>query len=150
MMNTSRGEGYSIFVCICMWQKKKYLTLITSFVMRLFDCMFIGIVLIKLSHSCRFIRTFYQRHSNIFQLDDNQTSLTIRPLYALSNQSFSAHSIGIIYRLADTYLVPVPLLFQCSQSKRISSPIDCEFSLIDTRVSYLYTHIQKKNCLRVE
>jgi hypothetical protein len=108
--------------------------------MRLFDCIFIGLVLIKFSSTCRFVRTFYQQHSNIFQLDENQTSLTIRPFYALSNQSFPRHSIGIIYRLADTYLVPVPLLFHCPPSKRISSPIDCEFTLIDTRVSYLYAH----------
>jgi hypothetical protein len=31
--------------------------------------------------------------------------------------------------------VPVPLLFQCSQSERIYAPIDCEFTIIDTRVS---------------
>ncbi len=109
--------------------------------MRLFYSILFSIILIKLSDNCRFAQTFYQKHSNIFQLNENQTSLTIQPLYALSNQSFS---IGIIYRLADTYLVPVPLVFQCPQNQRISSPIDCEFTIVDTRVSYLFTYKQQK------
>ncbi len=108
--------------------------------MRLFDYWLFIVRLIEFSSACRFIRAFYEKHPNIFQLNENQTSLTIRPLYELSNQSFTTHSIGIIYRLADTHLVPVPLLFQCLPSKRVSSPIDCEFTLIDTRVSYLYAH----------
>lgn len=108
--------------------------------MRLLYCLLIGIFFIKYSHTkifsdCRFVRRFYEKHSNIFELDDNQTSLTIRPLYALSNQSFSLLSIGIIYRLADTYLVPVPLLFQCRENEQIFAPIDCEFTIIDTHVS---------------
>jgi len=111
--------------------------------MRFLYCLLIGIFFIKFSHEkifngCQFIRTFYQTHSNIFELDRNQTLLTIRPLYALLNQSFS---IGIIYHLANTYLVPVPLLLQCPQSERIFSPFDCEFTIIDTRVSLLYLPI---------
>jgi hypothetical protein len=90
----------------------------------------------KIFNDCRFAGKFYQKHSNIFKLDKNQTSLTIQPLYALSNQSFSTLSIGIIYRLADTYLVPVPILFQCQQIERIFAPIDCEFTIIDARVSF--------------
>ncbi|CAF4040259.1 unnamed protein product, partial [Rotaria magnacalcarata] len=87
----------------------------------------------KIFDGCRFVQTFYRRHSNIFILDRNQTSLIVRPLYALSNQSFSSLSIGIIYRLADTYLVPVPLLFECPQSQRIYAPIDCQFTINDVR-----------------
>ncbi|CAF4239428.1 unnamed protein product, partial [Rotaria sp. Silwood2] len=103
-------------------------------------CLFISLYSIQFNHAkifynCRFVRTFYHTHSNIFKLDKNQTSLIVQPLYALSNQSFSSRSIGIIYRLADTYLVPVPLLFQCSQSERIYTPVDCEFTIIDIRVS---------------
>jgi hypothetical protein len=88
---------------------------------------------------CRFVGIFYRNYSNIFELDDDQRTLYIRPLYALSNQSFSSVnqplSMGIIYRSADTYIVPVPLLFECSQSKRVYAPIDCEFTITDTRVS---------------
>jgi hypothetical protein len=89
----------------------------------------------KIFHGCRFVQTFYQQHSNIFELDRDQTLLTVRPLYSLTNQSFSTLSIGIIYRLADIYLVPVPLLFQCPQSKTIVTPIDCEFTIVDSHVS---------------
>jgi hypothetical protein len=108
--------------------------------MQLWYWVLIGILLVefyqaKMFHGCRFVRTFYQRHSNIFELDENQTILTIRPLYSLSNQSVSSLSIGIIYRLAETYLVPVPLLFECPQNERIFAPIDCEFTMTDTRVS---------------
>jgi len=107
--------------------------------MRIFSYLLIGIFFIEFYHAkifygCRFVRTFYQTYSNIFKFDENQTSLTIHPLYALSNQSFSSLSIGIIYRLADTYLVPVPLLFQCPQTEQIFTPIDCEFTIVDTRV----------------
>ncbi|CAF1195013.1 unnamed protein product [Rotaria sordida] len=106
--------------------------------MKLLVYLFISLYFIQFNHgklfyNCRFLQTFYQRHSNIFQLDNTQTSLIVQPLYGLSNQSFSSLSIGIIYRLADTYLVPVPLLFQCSQSKRIYAPIDCEFTIVDIR-----------------
>ncbi len=92
----------------------------------------------KIFNNCRFVEKFYQIYPNIFELNQNQTTLTVRPLYALSNQSFSSInqslSIGIIYRFADTYLVPVPLLFQCSDSEEIYAPNDCEFTIIDTRV----------------
>lgn len=93
----------------------------------------------KILHDCRFVSTFYQTYSNIFELNKNQTLLTIRPLYSLSNQTFfssinQTFSMGIIYRFAETYLVPVPLLFQCSESKQIYAPNDCEFTMIDTRV----------------
>ena len=91
----------------------------------------------KILNNCRFVQTFYQTYPNIFALNQDQTSLTIRPLYALTNQSFSSInqslSIGIIYRFADTYLVPVPLLFQCNE--QIYAPKDCEFTIIDSRVS---------------
>lgn len=89
----------------------------------------------RLLHSCQFFHTFYQTHPNIFKLDRNRTSLFVRSLYSLTNESFSTLSIGIIYQLANTELVPVPLLFQCSQSERIYTPIDCQFKLIDIRVS---------------
>jgi len=93
----------------------------------------------RILNNCRFVKTFYETHSNIFELTKDQTSLTIRPLYALINQTFStinqSLSIGIIYPFADTYLVPIPLLFQCSQSEQIYAPTDCEFTIIDTRVS---------------
>ena len=92
----------------------------------------------KIFDHCRFAPRFYQTHPNIFELNSNQTFLTIRPLYALSNQSFSSINqsldIGIIYRFAETYLVPIPLVFQCAQSEEIFAPRDCEFTLIDTRV----------------
>ncbi|CAF2253996.1 unnamed protein product [Rotaria magnacalcarata] len=106
--------------------------------MGLFYCLFICLLFMQTYHGkifdgCRFVQTFYRRHSNIFILDRNQTSLIVRPLYALSNQSFSSLSIGIIYRLADTYLVPVPLLFECPQSQRIYAPIDCQFTINDVR-----------------
>jgi hypothetical protein len=111
--------------------------------MRLFDRILILLFGLPIFHAkifnhCRFVRTFYQTHPNIFELNQDQTSLTVRPFYALSNQSFSSMnqtlSIGIIYRFADTYLVPVPLLFQCSESEEIYAPKDCEFTMIDTRV----------------
>jgi hypothetical protein len=92
----------------------------------------------KIFHHCQFVKKFYKTYPNIFELNQNQTSLTVRPLYALSNQSFSSmnqsFSIGIIYRFAETYLVPIPLLFQCSESEQIFSPKDCEFTFIDSRV----------------
>jgi hypothetical protein len=92
----------------------------------------------KIVDNCRFVERFYNTYSNIFELNQDQTSLTIRPLYALSNQSFSSMnqslSIGIIYRFADIYLVPVPLLFQCAEDEEIYAPKDCEFTMIDTRV----------------
>jgi hypothetical protein len=108
--------------------------------MRLVYCLLISIFFIKFHQAkvfdgCRFAQKFYQIHSNIFELDRNQTLLTVRPLYALSNQSVASLSIGIIYRLANTDLVPVPLLFKCPQGERIYAPIDCEFTIIDTRVS---------------
>ncbi|CAF1594031.1 unnamed protein product [Rotaria sp. Silwood1] len=92
----------------------------------------------KILNNCRFVKKFYNTHPNIFELNQNQTSLTIRPLYALSNQSFSSinqsFSIGIIYRFAETYLVPVPLLFQCEEeNEQIYTPNDCEFTIIDIR-----------------
>jgi hypothetical protein len=110
---------------------------------RLISRLFIIILALQIYHAkifngCRFFETFYKTHSNIFQLNHDQTSLTMRPLYALSNQSFSSVnqslSIGIIYRLADTYLVPVPLLFQCPGSEQIYAPNECEFTIIDNRV----------------
>lgn len=92
----------------------------------------------KIFDQCRFASQFYRTHPNIFELNSNETFLTIRPLYALSNQSFSSMNqsldIGIIYRFAETYLVPIPLVFQCAQSEEIFAPKDCEFTLIDTRV----------------
>jgi hypothetical protein len=92
----------------------------------------------KILNNCRFAKTFYQNYPNIFELNKNETLLNVRPLYALSNQSFSSInqslSIGIIYRFAETYLVPVPLLFQCSDNEQIYEPNDCEFTIIDTRV----------------
>ena len=93
----------------------------------------------KIFNQCRFARTFYRTHPNIFEFNDDQTSLTVRPFYALSNQSFSemnqSLSLGMIYRFAETYLVPVPLLFQCEDNETIYAPNDCEFTMIDTRVS---------------
>ena len=115
--------------------------------MRSIYCLFIilfglRIYYAKTLNGCRFVETFYKTHPNVFALDKDQTSLTIRALYALSNQSFSSNnqsfSIGIIYRFADTFLLPVPLLFQCSESEQIYVPKDCEFTIIDTRV--------RKNC----
>ena len=100
----------------------------------------------KVLTDCRFVKTFYEIYPNIFQLNQDQTSLIVRPLYALSNQSFFAInqslSIGIIYRLANTYLVPVPLLFECSQNERLYEPNDCEFTIIDIRVRKIFL---KKN-----
>ncbi|CAF0734216.1 unnamed protein product [Adineta steineri] len=91
----------------------------------------------KILENCQFVKSFYDIHSNIFELNNNQTSLTVRPLYSLLNQSYSfmnqSLSIGIIYPFADTYLVPVPLVFQCSKNKEIYAPNDCEFTMIDTR-----------------
>jgi hypothetical protein len=96
----------------------------------------------KILNGCRFVGNFYKTYPNVFELNKNQTSLTIRPLYALSNQSFSAinqsFSIGIIYRFAETYLVPLPLLFQCPESQQIYVPNDCEFTIIDTRVNIFF------------
>jgi hypothetical protein len=111
--------------------------------MRLFNRILIILFGLPIFHTkildhCRFVRTFYQTYPNIFELNQDQTSLNVRPLYAPSNQSFfsmnQSLSIGIIYRFADTYLVPVPLLFQCSESEEIYAPKDCEFTMIDTRV----------------
>ncbi|CAF0899752.1 unnamed protein product [Rotaria sordida] len=91
----------------------------------------------KILNGCRFVKKFYNTHPNIFELNKNQTLLTVRPLYALSNQSFSSInqslSIGIIYRFANTYLVPVPLLFECSENEQIYTANDCEFTIIDIR-----------------
>jgi hypothetical protein len=112
-------------------------------IMRLLFCLFIIIIHIEIYHgrtlkNCRFVKTFYETHSDIFELNKDQTSLIIRPLYALFNETFSSInqslSIGIIYPFADTYLVPVPLVFQCSESEQIYAPNDCEFTIIDTRV----------------
>ncbi|UJR31632.1 hypothetical protein I4U23_019114 [Adineta vaga] len=93
----------------------------------------------KIWNNCRFVQRFYQTHSNVFQLNDDQTLLTVRPLYSLSNQSFTtlnqSLSIGIIYPFADTYLVPVPLLFECPGNEQIYTPNDCEFTILDTRVN---------------
>ena len=90
-------------------------------------------------HGCRFFEAFYRSHSAIFQLDRNQTLLTVRPLYALVNQSFSpvneTLAMGIIYRQGGTHLVPVPLLLQCPHSERLYAPTECEFSIVDARVS---------------
>ncbi|CAF2189048.1 unnamed protein product [Rotaria magnacalcarata] len=91
----------------------------------------------KILNGCRFVQNFYKNHPNIFELNKNQTSLTVRPLYALLNQSFSPSnqslSIGIIYRFANTYLVPVPFVFQCPESEQVYVPNDCEFTMIDIR-----------------
>lgn len=93
----------------------------------------------KILNNCRFVANFYETYPNIFQLDSNQTILTIRPFYSLTNQSFSSVNqtfpIGIIHRFADTYLVPVPFLFQCENYEQIYAPKDCEFSITDTRVN---------------
>ena len=89
-------------------------------------------------HGCRFFEKFYRSHSAIFQLDRNQTSLTVRPLYALENQSLppanETLAMGIIYRQGGTYLVPVPLLLQCPHSERLYAPTECEFTIADARV----------------
>ena len=81
---------------------------------------------------------FYQNYSNVFQLDQEQRILTVKALYTLSNQSFSSInqsiSMGIIYRFANTYLVPVPLLFQCAENEQIFAPNDCQMTIRDTRV----------------
>ncbi|CAF1337111.1 unnamed protein product [Adineta ricciae] len=91
----------------------------------------------KIGKNCRFAESFYENYPNIFELNQDQTLLTVRPLYSLSNQSFTtlnqSLSIGIIYSFADTYLVPVPLLFQCSESEQIYTPDNCEFTIVDTR-----------------
>ena len=110
----------------------------------------IEIFSIKYSHTkiysnCRFSRKFYQKYSNIFELNQNQTYLTIHPLYSLTNQSRLSLSIGIIYYLSDTYLVPVPLVFQCLETKQIYSPIDCEFIILDN-----YINIQKSESTRIK
>ena len=89
----------------------------------------------KLHDDCRFARRFYQTYSNTIKLSSDQTSLTIQPFYALSNQSLASLSISIIYRLAHTYLVSVPLLFECQRSRRIHISMDCDDSITDTRVS---------------
>jgi hypothetical protein len=115
--------------------------------MRVFYCLIIILFGLQIYHAkilngCRFVQTFYKTHPNVFELNQDQTSLTIRPLYALSNQSFSSinqsFSIGIIYRFADTYLVPVPLLFQCPDNEQIYTPNDCELTIIDTRVNLFF------------
>ena len=96
----------------------------------------------KILNGCRFVENFYQIYPNVFQLNQNQTLLTIRPLYALSNQTYASmnqsFSMGIIYRFAGTYLVPVPLLFQCPESKQIYAANDCELTIIDTRVKEFF------------
>ena len=98
----------------------------------------------RILSGCRFANTFYRAHSSVFELDSNHRSLTVRPLYAFSNQSFfsmnQSFSVGIIYRFADTYLVPVPLLFECPTSERMYVAQDCEFTIMDTRVSHTRTH----------
>lgn len=100
----------------------------------------------KLFEQCRFVQRFYGSHPTIFQLNEDQTSLTVRPLYALSNQSFSSVNqsldLGIIYRFAETYLVPIPLVFQCAQSEQIFVPKDCEFTLTDRRVGQQHQRMQ--------
>lgn len=94
----------------------------------------------KTLNRCQFSKKFYELHPTVFQLNPDQTSLTVRPLYSLLNQSFStvnqSLSIGIIYRFADTYLVPVPLVFECPKTEQIYAPNDCEFTIIDIRVRY--------------
>ena len=108
-------------------------------------CLVIMLVDLRLAQGrilsgCRFASTFYRAHASVFELDPNHRSLTVRPLYAFSNQSFSSvnqsFSMGIIYRFADTYLVPVPLLFECPTSERMHAAQDCEFTIMDTRVSH--------------
>lgn len=115
--------------------------------MRLLYWLLIDLFLIQFCNGktltdCRYANIFYQTHSNVFGLDTNQTLLTVRPFYSLSNQSSSTLSIGIIYRLANTFLVPVPLLFKCQQSERIYAPIDCEFTIADIRVSDRYIQLR--------
>ena len=87
---------------------------------------------------CRFLGRFYQRHPNIFALNSNQRSLTVRALYPMANQSSSSAnqslSMGIMYRFANTFLVPVPLLFECTQANEIYALNDCQLSVVDTRV----------------
>jgi hypothetical protein len=106
---------------------------------------YLWIILINLAHyhgividNCRFMSTFYQTYPNIFEVNHNEKSLTVRALYALANQSFTSInqplSMGIIYRFADTYLVPVPLLFECTQQRQILAPHDCQLTMIDKRV----------------
>ena len=93
-------------------------------------------------NGCHFLPRFYRTRPTIFDLDHNHTVLTVRALYPLSNHSTSSTlSTGMIHRLADTLLVPVPLLVQCPQSARLYSPIDCELTLIDTRVSMMADHL---------
>lgn len=92
----------------------------------------------QILNGCHFAKTFYKNHPNIFQLNTNQTSLTVRPLYSLSNHSFThinqSLSIGIIYRFANIHLVPVPLVFECPDNEQIHAPSDCEFTITDIRV----------------
>lgn len=94
---------------------------------------------------CHFVETVYRTRPTIFHLDQNQTVLTVRALYPFSNRSevstSAALSVGVIHRLADTLLVPVPLLVQCPQSARLYSPVDCELTMIDTRVSHIADHL---------
>ena len=101
--------------------------------------------------TCRFFSQFYRLYPNIFRLDPEENLLTIRALYSLANQSFSSInqslSMGIISRFADTYLVPVPLLFSCTKNEEIYAPNDCQMTIRDTRVSFfrfLFRFCQKK------
>lgn len=88
---------------------------------------------------CQFAESFYEQHPDIFQMNSQRNSLRVQALYDMSNESAlsinQSLSIGIIYRFAKSFLVPVPLLFQCSSSDEIYSVSECQMTIVDRRVS---------------